>query len=233
MASYSAEETVKKNARKSAKKQHGLRTAIVGWLFTGLVAFGLFAIPGVEFISLVLGNLFTGLDQAILNIFKMLPSPLNNLGGLGYVAYTGLEVVVFDCIPLSWVLSYPTRQADAAIVILMIAPFLISGFLTGICFAKSPKDSLITSIMLIASNVMWCVMIFFILPTIFLNIPQVSLSGAGAIISGLLNGIALGFTDLPMGVSAILAQLEGGGFFAGAAIFAGLLKQSAALKHGE
>jgi hypothetical protein len=228
-----AYDSAEKKSKGSSKRQHGLRTAIVGWLFTGLVAFGLFAIPGVEFISLVIGNLVTGLDQAIINIFSVLPAPLNNLGGLGYVAYTGLEVAVFNCIPLSWVLSYPTRQADAAIVILMIAPFLISGFLTGLCFAKSPKDSLITSIMLIASNCMWAVMGFFILPAIFLNIPAIAQSGTGAMISGLLNGLASGITDLPMGWSAILAQLEGGGFFAGANILAGLLKQSGAIRHGE
>src|SRR5271157_6386596 len=217
-------------ASSSSKKQHGLRTAIVGWLFTGLVAFGLFLIPGVEFISLVLGNLFTGLDQAIINIFQVLPPPLNNFGALAYVAYKGSEVAVFQMIPLSWVLSYPTRQSDAAIIALMITPWLVSGFLTCFAFAKSPKDSLITSIMLTASNCVWCVALFFIIPAIFLNIPSLNNSGAGAIISGVLNGIAQGFTDLPMGWSAILTQLEGGALFAGAGILAGLLKQNMAIR---
>lgn len=214
----------------SAKKRHGLRTAIVGWLFTGLVAFGLFLIPGVEFISQILGNLITNVDQAILNVFSALPKPFNTMGGLAYVGYAGLNVAFFDCIPLSWVLSYPTRQGDALIVFMMITPWLVSGFLTCMIFAKSPKDSLITSLMLIASNCLWCVVLFFIMPAIIVNIPSISKSGAGSIIMGVLNGIALGFTDLPMGWSAILTQIEGGGLFAGAGILAGLIKQNRSIR---
>jgi hypothetical protein len=194
---------------------HGMRTIFLGWLLTGLFAFGFFLIPGIEFLEQILGGLITDLDV----FMSSLPAPFNSLG---YLGATVVERVLFDMYPLSWSLYY--RPDDAFTIFIMIVPWLASGACIAGMFSDNPKDALISGIGLICSNSMLMATLYIILPLVFMNLPVLAGNPVFSVFIGALNGFAEGFTDLPMGVSAILTQVEGGGIYTAMAVFIGVLK---------
>nr|MDO8087511.1 hypothetical protein [Candidatus Sigynarchaeum springense] len=196
---------------------HGPLTFFSAYALTGLIAFFVFLIPGVEFLEQILAGLITDLDDFILSIPNI---GFVNLSNLFYLVETGAEVAVFNAYPLSWTLAY--RPEDAWTVALQIIPWLGSGAIVGALFPENPKDALITSVGLILATTANAIIFFMIIPMAILsNIPM-----AGPIIVGILNGMASGFTDVPMGVSSILTVLEGGGLFAAMAVFMSTLKSN-------
>nr|MDO8109495.1 hypothetical protein [Candidatus Sigynarchaeota archaeon] len=187
------------------------KAIMTGWFFTGLFAWGLFLIPGVEFLEQILGGLITDLDTFLLG--------MQGFGVPLYLAESVLELFLFNVYPLSWTLLY--RPDDAVTIALMIVPWIASGFVTTlIAKPDNPKEMIKVGIVLIISNSIWCVGLFMLAPLALNAIPM-----GGGIISGVLNGISSGFTDMPAGVSAILTNLEGGGLFIGMGVFTAILME--------
>ncbi|MHA1792358.1 MAG: hypothetical protein ACTSVI_06910 [Promethearchaeota archaeon] len=199
--------------------KHIIPSIMLGWFLTNLIAFVLFIIPGVDFISSILNGLIQDLDAALPDLIG---SATGNAGlaALASVLATLLELLLFNTFPISWLLTY--RLDDALSLTLMIVPWLVAGLLTGLARTEKPLDGLKIGIVLIISNSIWLVLLVVVLPSVILNaIPM----GAGGFVSGILNGLSTGVTDMPMGVSAILTQVEGGGLFIGTAWIASLLKE--------
>ncbi|MEX2682077.1 MAG: hypothetical protein Q6373_010785 [Candidatus Sigynarchaeota archaeon] len=196
---------------------HGPLSFFAAYALTGLIAFFFFLIPGVEFLEQILAHLITDLDDFILSIPNI---SFVNVSNLFYLVETGAEVAVFNAYPLSWTLSY--RPDDAWAVALQIIPWLGSGAIIGALFPENPKDAVITGVGLILSATANAIIFFIILPQAILPaIPMV-----GPAIIGVLNGMATGFTDLPMGVSSVLTVVEGGGLFTAMAVFMSTLKSN-------
>ncbi len=196
---------------------HGPLTYFASTMLTGLIAFFFFLIPGVEFLEEILAGLVTDLDTFILSIPSV---PFVNLSNLLYMVETGAEVAVFNAYPLHWTLSY--RPEDAWAVALQIIPWLGSGAIVGALFPENPKDALIIGVGVILMGIVNAVLVFMLLPGLLLpSIPLV-----GPVIMGVLNGMATGFTDLPLGVSSILTVVEGGGMFTAMALFMSTLKSN-------
>ena len=190
-----------------------MKGIIVGWLFTGLVAFGLFLIPGVDFVGRILGGTIQNVDVFIASM----PGPF---GALGYLIVTLVELLLFNTYPLSWVLTW--RPWDALTILLMIVPWICGGLITAALVSNGPKDSLFIGIGLIICNILWCLLFFVVLPGVIINMVA---GGMDTTVMALLEGLASGLTDMPPGVSAILVQLQGGGLFTGAAIMIGMTKR--------
>jgi hypothetical protein len=185
------------------------------YALTGLIAFFLFLIPGVEFLEEILGGLITDLDDFILS----LPSiPIVNLSNLFYIVESGAEVAVFTAYPVSWTLAY--RPDGVWEVALQIIPWLASGAIIGALFPDNPKDAVIIGAGMILSAGLNVILLSTLLPNVILPmIPMV-----GPVLIGVLNGMATGFTDLPMGVSSFLTIVEGGGIFTAMVLFMSTLK---------
>lgn len=190
---------------------------MLGWLFTGLFAFLIFLIPGVDFIGQVLGGTIQNIDQLLLSLGGGFST---GGGALGYVLATGVELVMFNLYPLSWIISY--RIDDALTVFLMIIPWIISGFLVGLARVQNPKQGLKIGLLLITCNSIWCVVLLILIPNLLAGLVP---AGLGINLGSWLNAFAVGATDLPMGVSAILVQVEGGAFFIGMTVLMGIIKE--------
>jgi hypothetical protein len=196
---------------------HGPSIYFASYTLTCLIAFFFFLIPGVEFLEQILGGLITDLDDFILSIPNI---SFVNLSNLFYLAESGAEVAVFTAYPLHWTLTY--RPEDAWTIALQIIPWLVSGAIIGGLFPDNPKDALIIGVGLILSSSLNMLLIFTIIPSAILpNIPMI-----GPILAGVLNGMATGFTDLPMGISSVMTMVEGGGIFTAMVIFMSTLKSN-------
>ncbi|MBN2152410.1 MAG: hypothetical protein JW839_13240 [Candidatus Lokiarchaeota archaeon] len=200
---------------------HGPLAYFSSYTLVGLIAFFFFLIPGVEFLEEILAGLITDLDSFILSIPDV---GFFNIGNLLYLAETGAEVAVFNAYPLHWTLSY--RPEDAWAIALQIIPWLGSGAIVGAIFPENPKDALIIGVGMILAASLNTLLAQIILPLILLNLPMFGM--VGPLITGIMNGMATGFTDLPMGVSSILAIVEGGGLFIAMALFMSTLKSNEA-----
>ncbi len=185
------------------------------YALTGLIAFYLFLIPGVEFLQQILGGLITDLDDFILTIPNI---GFVNISNLFYIVESGAEVAVFTAYPVSWTLAY--RPEDVWSVALQIIPWLASGAIIGALFPDNPKDAVIIGAGTILSAGLNVILLSTLLPNVILpNIPV-----AGPVLVGILNGMATGFTDMPMGISSFLAIVEGGGIFTAMVLFVSTLK---------
>jgi hypothetical protein len=196
---------------------HGGTVFFASFCLTGLTAFFLFLIPNVEFLEEILAGLITDLDSFILSIPNI---AFLNLSNLFYLVESGAEVAVFNAYPLHWTLAY--RPEDAWAVALQIIPWLASGAIIGALFPDNPKDALIIGIGTILSASMLMATLYIIIPLAILpNIPVI-----GPVLVGVLSGMSAGFTDLPMGVSAVLTMVEGGGIFTAMVLFMSTLKSN-------
>ncbi len=194
---------------------HGPTTYFASYALTGLIAFFLFLIPGVEFLQEILGGLITDLDDFI----TTLPSiAFVNLSNLFYIVETGAEVAIFNAYPIHWTLSY--RPDDVWEVALQIIPWLASGAIIGAIFPENPKDALIIGAGTILSAGLNVILLSTLLPNVILPI----IPTVGPVIIGVMNGMATGFTDLPMGISSFLAIIEGGGLMTAMLVFMSTLK---------
>lgn len=185
---------------------------------TGLIAFFLFMIPGVEFLEQILSGLITDLDDFILSFSGMVP--VVDVSRLLFLGEAGVEVALFNTYPLHWILSY--RPDDAWTVALQIIPWLASGAIIGGLFPENPKDALIIGFGTILSSVVNNILLFVVIPMAVL--PLIPMMGPALV--GILNGMATGFTDLPMGFASILAVLEGGAIFTAMLVFMSTLKNN-------
>ncbi len=198
-----------------------IKGMLLGWFLTGIIAFGLFLIPGVDFLSQILGGTIQDFDQFLIIVFQNIPGA-PDLSALGAVIASFLELVLFGVYPLSWILAY--RPEDWLSTVLMIVPWIGAGFLTGLACATNPKDAIKIGIGLIIGNCIWALIFNLGIPFGLANLPMIP-GEISSVISGVLTGIAEGLTDMPPAVSAILVQVEGGAFFIGSGILAGLMKE--------
>lgn len=199
---------------------HILKGIMVGWFFTGLIAFVLFIIPGIDFLGQILG----GTIQNIEALFTVIPGLPAFFATLGVLLITVLELFLFNVYPLSWILTW--RPWDALTILYMIVPWICAGLITGKLVVKSPKDALGIGIGLIISNSLWCVLWFIVLPNVLMGVfGGGMMGGLSPLIQGIIEGAAAGLTDMPPGLSAILTQVQGGGLFTGAAIMIGMTKE--------
>ncbi len=144
---------------------HGPTTYFASYALTGLIAFFLFLIPGVEFLQEILGGLITDLDDFI----TTLPSiAFVNLSNLFYIVETGAEVAIFNAYPIHWTLSY--RPDDVWEVALQIIPWLASGAIIGAIFPENPKDALIIGAGTILSAGLNVILLSTLLPNVILPI---------------------------------------------------------------
>jgi hypothetical protein len=194
---------------------------MLGWLFTGLFAFLIFLIPGVDFTGRILGGTVTNLNTGITQIISASGFAGASAAPLVYLGLTGGSLLLFDMYPLSWVLTW--RPWDALTIFYMIIPWILSGLIVSRIVAESPRHMLKIGLFLMLANSLWAVGLLIVLPIALLNLPV--LGGVGGIIVSALNGVASGFTDMPMGVSAILTQVEGCLLFIGAGLPIAIWKQ--------
>ncbi|MHA1679946.1 MAG: hypothetical protein ACTSUE_02995 [Promethearchaeota archaeon] len=193
-----------------------LGPAWLGGFLTSLFAFLIFLIPGVEFLSQILGGTITNLDQFIIGLGG---SGFSGISVIGYLGVTAVEMMLFRTFPFSWVISY--RIDDAITILLMIIPWILSGFVIGKTRVQDPKHGLRVGIVLIIWGCLWWFILLILVPLLMSNIPFI-----GPMITGAINALSKGFTDMPMGVSAMLTQLQGGAFFTGILVLMGIQNES-------
>lgn len=186
------------------------------WIFLGgflvqAFAFLLFLIPGVDFLASISGDLIVEFDVAIGDLLSTFGP---QFGALGYLGATVAELLLFDAYPFSWILYH--RPDDALTILLMIAPWLLSGLITCKAGADEPKDGLKIGLVLIISNVAWNA-IGLILLTV--------LGNAVPFVGPVINGLTTGLTDMPIMVSSMLVNLEGGGMFILMGVFMGTINE--------
>jgi hypothetical protein len=164
----------------------------------------------------ITGGLITGLGSGL----SYLLSNTQQLGGAGLLVSILLNgilgVITLSIFPIHWLLIY--RPGEPMFALAMMIPWLLCGFLTAILFAKSAKEGfwMIFTIGIIMS-------IMGILLIIGLGALSANIPGGGAI-TGVIDGLFIGLTDLPPIFAILMACLEGafiGGIFGA---FAGALK---------
>ncbi|MFX0101476.1 MAG: hypothetical protein ACFFCS_18015 [Candidatus Hodarchaeota archaeon] len=182
------------------------RYIILGGFLTGAFAFLLFLIPGIDMVANITGSLIVDLDTAL----GMM------LGPFGYLGATVAELLLFNAYPFSWILTH--RPEDALTVLVMITPWLLSGLITCKVGADNPKDALKIGIVLIISNIAWNIVGLILLMVVANIVPYIDLIA-------ILNGLTTGLTDMPVMVSSVLVNLEGGGMFILMGVFVGVINE--------
>ncbi|MHA1368369.1 MAG: hypothetical protein ACTSRA_01455 [Promethearchaeota archaeon] len=210
-------------------------SAFWGTLTVSGFAFLIFLIPGVDFISSVLGGSVQNLDVFLSQVLQALGSSSGQenlgttLGAVGYLVATMLELALFHTYPISWTLFH--RPDDGFTILISIAPWLIGGFLSNLKLAKNWKEAIGVGIYLMIHFIIIAVIFIVLIGAIPAILGSENTGGAegqfiGGLITSILNGIALGATDMDFGASTIFTTIEGIGFFIGTGIIAGLLKES-------
>jgi len=172
-----------------------------------LIPMAMLSFYAFDLVSIISGGLITNLNQALAN----LPG---ELGVFGILIGGVLGLVVILLFPIHWVIMY--RGDDPIMMVAVILPWILCCAITSGIFAHSPRGGLHTSL---AIGLGW--MIVGIAGSLVLTVVLAEALGP---LSGALDALIEGFTDLPMALAIFFSCLEGmviGGVFGA---FVGSLK---------
>lgn len=171
----------------------------------------------LDLTSEVTGGLVNNLNSAL----DVLGQEIGRGGGiLSILAGMFLGLFLLFLFPLHWALFY--RPNDIGLMFALILPWVLCCAITSGLFAKSPRAGIHTSIAIGLGYMIPLVVFYFVLPLLLGQI----IPGGGGIITGLINGVSQGLTDLPFILAVITAIGEGclvGAVFGG---FIGSLRYS-------
>ncbi len=157
---------------------------------------------GVSFVFFDLGNAISGglivnLGSALEGILQM--TPLGSSGTFVAILIGGIlgifSILIF---PIHWLLFY--RPDDIVMAIALVLPWLLSIGISGLIFAKSPKEGIFIGVYLAAGYVVFGILLYFGISYLL------SSAGLG---TGIIDGLFLGLTNLHPVIAVILSTLEG------------------------
>jgi len=185
-------------------------------LWTGSV--GMFFLLITSYISFQLLDLTASVTGGLIENLNLALSGLGSLlGGVGVVlsvlagAFMGLILILL--FPIHWCLIY--RPNDVILLISVTLPWILACSMICGINAKTPGKGIRTSLAIGIGYLILALLVYFLLPLI----PVI-----GPFIGGIIDGLALGLTDLPYVLAVSTAILEGclvGAVFGG---FIGALK---------
>lgn len=181
-----------------------------------LIPMAFIATAYFDLTAAITGGLINGLGSGLTTLL----SSFTQLGGAGPVLAVFLNglmgIVVLSIFPIHWLLVY--RPDEPMFALAMMIPWILTGFLTAILFAKSTKEGfwMIFTIGIIMSVI--GILLIFGLGALGNQIP-----GGGAI-SGVIDGLFIGLTDLNPIMAILFACLEGAGIGGVFGAFAGAIK---------
>ena len=185
-----------------------LWTGIVGMIFLLLTSYISFVF--LDLTSGVTGGLIENLGDALSSLGSILPG----IGGIiGILAPMFLGLVLILIFPIHWCLMY--RPDDVMLLISVTLPWILACSMICGINAKTPGKGIRTSLAIGIGYLILALSLYFLLPLI----PII-----GPFIGGIIDGLALGLTDLPYVFAVSTAILEGclvGAVFGG---FIGSLK---------
>jgi len=185
-----------------------LWTGIVGMIFLLLTSYISFQF--LDLTASVTGDLIVNLNDALGGLGSLL-GPVGGIIGVLAGVFLGLILVLL--FPIHWCLMY--RPDDVMLLIAITLPWILACSMICAINAKTPGKGIRTSLAIGIGYLILALLIYFLLPMI----PII-----GPLIEGIVNGLALGLTDLPYVLAVSTAIIEGclvGAVFGG---FIGSLK---------
>ena len=194
-----------------------LWTGIVGMIFLLITSYISFQL--LDLTKSVTGGLIENLNLAL----SGLGSLLGGVGGvLGFLASAFMGLILILLFPIHWCLIY--RPDDVILLISITLPWILACSMICGINAKTPGKGIRTSLAIGIGYLILALLVYFLLPLI----PVI-----GPFIGGIIDGLALGLTDLPYVLAVSTAILEGclvGAVFGG---FIGALKYKPAGSEGK
>ena len=190
-----------------------LISGIVGMIFLIPLAWISFSL--LDLTGSITGGLVSDLNDALADLAAFLPGAGGFLAVL-LSALIGLVMILF--FPIHWCLIY--RPDDVLLIVSIILPWILCCVLTSAIFAHSPRGAIHTSLAIGIGYIIIAFIFYFIIPAIVNGIAP----GFGIFISGVIDGLSEGLTDLPYLLATFTAILEGTLVGAVFAAFIGSLK---------